>query len=58
MSNQNEKKIDDDEFIKNLDSEFPLSGGEMEEDDETEEDEDFKDSLDTEFPLSGGETEL
>ena len=64
MSNQNEKKIDDDEFIRNLDTSAPLSGDENEEDEDNDidekedDDEEFKESLDTEFPLSGGETEL
>ena len=70
MTNQDEKKIDDDEFIQNLDTSFPLSGGENDEDLENDEDEDndkdenddeddeeFKENLETEFPLSGGETE-
>jgi len=73
MSNQNEKKIDDDEFIRNLDKSSILSGDESEdeeendndieekdedEDNDEKDDEEFKESLDTEFPLSGGETEL
>ena len=63
MSNTNEKRTDDDEFIKNLDTEYPLSGGENEDDtdegEETEEetDEEFTKHIDTEFPLSGGETD-
>ena len=65
MANPNEKKVDDDDFMKNLDTEYPLSGGEEDEDMETDEDmeddeeddEEFKESLDTEFPLSGGETD-
>lgn len=59
--------------IQKLDTEFPLSGGETEEDfesvDDKEEDEtgeekadkskktSFFDDLDTEFPLSGGEVD-
>jgi len=65
MSNQEEKNINDDDFIKNLDNSSPLSDGADDDDDidendedKDEEDEDFKESLDTEFPLSGGETEL
>ena len=66
MANPNEKKVDDDDFIKNLDTEYPLSGGEADDDDletdehmedDEEDDEEFKESLDTEFPLSGGETD-
>ena len=59
------------ERIQKLDTEFPLSGGETEEDfesiDDTEDSieekkEDhhhtsFRDDLETEFPLSGGEVE-
>ena len=65
MANPNEKKVDDDDFMKNLDTVYPLSGGEEDDDMETDEDmeddeeddEEFKESLDTEFPLSGGETD-
>ena len=67
MSNQEKKKIDDDEFIQNLDN-SPLEEGDEDVDDDDieedqddlddEDDEEFKEHLDTEFPLSGGETEL
>ncbi len=58
------------EGIQKLHSEFPLSGGETEEDFESIDDSEaggsapektlrtsFKDDLETEFPLSGGEVE-
>ncbi len=63
MSNQEKKKIDDDEFIQNLDN-APLEDDDIEDDDvddlddEDEDDEEFKENLDSGFPLSGGETEL
>jgi hypothetical protein len=58
------------ENIQKLDTEFPLSGGETEEDFENADDSEeggeneeqttktsFNDDLETEFPLSGGEVE-
>ena len=36
MSNQNEKKIDDDEFIRNLDKSSILSGDESEDEEDQE----------------------
>lgn len=40
MSNQDKKKVDDDEFFRNLDTEFPLSGGETDDDDTDENEQD------------------
>ncbi len=65
---KDENKPDEEVFTRDLDTHFPLSGNEAEDnledeedtdtvDEDAAEDEEFKENLETEFPLSGGETD-
>jgi|GEM_PF-6103735 len=45
------------EALENIDSDFPLSGGETDDDLEFGDDDETDDDLNTQFPLSGGESD-